>query len=253
MSGQKGPQYEQAGVTIANRTPFNKNIPNKRQTINDGQAILARFVEDTFTASGVIPFLQTTQTDLLETFLFCEDVPTRQRITFTRQSDYSKVAVGSPAVDYPFNVPAMMLDNTPSLNALPSLVDGYTPFTSTNGIAYGEVTTGTTETNGVKVRGYASIMQAPIVYEVTNRYTGSTLATAVAAWDLVSIDFSTRSQCVNGFASYNGQTLNTPSVIVPVLLNEEDYTQAMQDAGNKFTLGGQLEVLIVGLYKYISD
>jgi hypothetical protein len=252
MSGQKGPQYEQAGVAIANRTPFNKNIPNKRQTINDGQATLVRIIEGTLISAGVIPFLQTPQTDLLETFLFCEDVPTRQRLTFTQQSGYSKVAVGSPAVDYPFNVPAMTIDYTTSLNALPSLVDGYTPITSANGIAYGELTTGTTETNGVKVRGYASIVQAPVVYKVTNRYISSLLTTAVANWDSVGIDFSTRSQCVNGFAVYNGQTLTTPSVVFPVLLNEEDYTQAMQDAGNKFTFGA-IEALIVGLYKYISD
>jgi hypothetical protein len=252
MSGQKGPQYEQAGVAIANRNPFNTNIPNKRQTVNDGQALLGAFVSGNFTFQGVIPFLQTSQFDLIETFLFTEDVPTRQTLHFFRQSDYSKVAVGSPAVDYPFNVPILCVDSPLSLNALPSLVDGYTAITAANGIAYGQITTGTTETNAVKVRGFASTVPAPIVYETETRYGGINLATPVTRWDLVTIDFSTRSQCVNGYAIYNGQTLDTPSVVVPVLLDETDYTQAMQDAGNKFIIGA-VTVLIVGLYKYISD
>lgn len=251
MSGQKGPLYKQAGIAIPSRNPFNANIPNKRQTINSGRASLASGTASAFLPSAVIPFLQAPSTESLELFLFSEDVPTQFSLTFTRQSDWQKVTVSG--TDYPFNVPTMCLNQDAQLNATPTLIDGYTAITATNGIAYGQIATGTTETNGVKVRGFAVSSSAPIVYEATNRYTGSTLSTAVTAWDNVSAEFTTRAANVNGYPTYNGGALTPPKLIVPVILKESDYTQAIQDAGNRIDfVTGVGSAIIVGIYKYVA-
>ena len=252
MSGQKGPVYQQSGVAIANRTPFNKYVPNKRQTVNDGVAVLCTNTGGGIFPANDVPFYQGDSAQI-ELFLFSEDVPTRAVMMFHRRSDTQ--AVGEVDIE----VPAISYSQCEvGLNATPSLIDGYTAYTSTNGLKYGEIASGTTVTNAVKVRGYALIAENPEIYATAGtRLEG---LSPVDTWDQVCLDFSTRASCVNGYIFYNASGLDAPSATYGIILEESEYTQAIQDAGNRITevlVPGPpdpnitLNYIVVGLYKTI--
>lgn len=249
MSGQKGPQYLQAGVTIANRTPFNKNIPNKRQTVNDGIAIFCDTSSDKLLPSSDVPFGQGVNYQI-EAFLFCADVPTRLMAIYQRRSDF--VDAGEAGL-IPTSALTYVEPNF-ALNATPSIVDGYTAYTAANPIPYGQIATGTTETNGVKVRGYAIIGSDIEQYDSSGtRIDGAD--EPVVSWDEVYLDFSTRAASVNGYVAYNATGGGVKRISRSVLLLESDYTQAMQDSGNVVTevVGTTtFTSIIVGLYKIVT-
>jgi hypothetical protein len=252
MSGQKGPVYQQSGVAIANRTPFNKYVPNKRQTVNDGVAVFCTNTGGGIFPANDVPFYQGTSA-AIELFLFCEDVPTRAVLMLDRRSDTQ--AVGEVDIE----VPAISYSQCQvGLNATPSLIDGYTAYTSANGVEYGAIATGTTATGAVKVRGYALIGVNPEMY--ANEGTRTNGGEPVETWDGVCLDFSTRASCVNGYIFYNASGLDAPTATYPIILEESEYTQAIQDAGNLITEilvpgppdpNTTLNFIVVGLYKTI--
>jgi hypothetical protein len=248
MSGQKGPQYDQAGVTIANRTPFNKYVPNKRQTVNDGFVNLATFVGPNISITDVLPMIQDGSFRTLEVLLFTEDVPTRLRLENWDELAFSKVTVGSPGVATAFAVPPLSITTEGAINATPTLIDGYTPITSTNGVPFGQIATGTTVSNNVKVRGYATAFAESIVATTSPvRYDDAALANPTLKWRRSHIDFSTRSSVTNGFPTYNASGVIGGKSVFPLILDEQFYTQAMQDAGNRIDFP-QFEGIIVGIY-----
>lgn len=248
MSGQKGPLYKQAGVAIPNRTPFNKNIPNKRQTINDGLAYFASFDSGSgdFQLTNTLPFLQDAAPQFTEILLFGEDAPTRLRLDQFADTAYSRVFVGSPLVAYSFPVPAMSLSTPGVLLGTPTIIDGYTAYTASNGVGEGEIAKGTTITNGVKVRGYSALFYDPIVAQVDVRFSDAGMTTPTAYWESSVLDFSTRSTNTNGYCGYNGSGLDFDRSTLPIVLEEGFYTQAMQDANNTFQIGNTT-MRIVGI------
>jgi len=158
-----------------------------------------------------------------------------------------------------YEVPAISYSQCQvGLNATPSLIDGYTAYTSTNGVKYGEIAIGTTATGGVKVRGYALTAVNPEMYATAEtRLNGGE---PVETWDGVCLDFSTRASCVNGYFFYNASGLDAPTATYPIILEESEYTQAIQDAGNLITEvvvpgppdpNTTLNYIVVGLYKTI--
>lgn len=274
--GKKGVSYSQAGQRIAtkpaittvsgtlgipDRSPFNAVIPNKRQTVNDGIALFAAVSNTGAVLVSKFSFL----TPNVHVFLFSEDVPSRLSVTIKRPRGYTQLRTATGALVTPAEyvwIPEATYENFPSLTSEPQLITGYS---APSKIAdYGEFAVGPTVTNGVTVRGFECYFRLPEdaiptpFVSITENTPDFPPGGNINGFTEGYIDFSSRSTVTKGFAPFFGYSPTDAAAefIYPVVLSEEDYTQAMQDNGNVIEVTSGLypqRFIVVGIYEQIPN
>lgn len=274
--GKKGVSYSQAGQRIAtkpaittvsgtlgipDRSPFNAVIPNKRQTVNDGIALFAA-VSNT---GAVLPSKFAVATPNVHVFLFSEDVPSRLSVTLKRSQGYTQLRTATGALDAPAHyvwLPEATYENFPVLASEPQLITGYS---APSKVAdYGEFAVGPTVTNGVTVRGFESYFALPVdaiptpFVAITGTGPDYPPGGSITSFSEGYIDFSSRSTVTKGFAPFFGYSPTDASAefVYPVVLSEQDYTQAIQDNGNVIEVTDGFypqRYIVVGIYDQIPS
>jgi len=181
-------------------------------------------------ADGNIPIL-----------LFCSDKPVLLRAD-SRYEDATLTTSDGATVVLP--------EPTYKEDVLPTAIAATVPFAAlatTAGAATaeaGNVLRGTTDTNNVRVDGYAA--------EIAMTDRGLVNAQAAALTCQVDMTCIYQSGVIDGYVQmYTGSDAGGIDAAVHILMNEPLYTQLMQDAGDSFVIPGAPDMLvhIVGLFQ----
>lgn len=119
---------------------------------------------------------------------------------------------------------------------------------------------GLTATNGVNVVGYAQR------FAVDSPYAAAAQAVGLAGWPIldgvagseitsgqIAVDLQTGSDITYGEQAFINTGGNDQVFFVPCVINEDAYTQAIKDNGDRFVDTGGVGFLVVGLYTLSPD